>query len=360
MTASAPQRELDPNQHSMLSKLLMQQFRNKVVGQEPAVQALIDMFEYHQSGLCDPFKPVGVALFLGNTGTGKTHLCEVFADSLFGSKRACVRINCGEMQHSHEISKLVGSPPGYLGFKETHPALEQEVLDKYHTPELKLSIVLIDECEKASDSLWQLLLGILDDASLTLGDNRKVNFSKTIIVMTSNVGAREMSNKGIGFAELSEERDRTRLEKIALSAAKAKFPPEFLNRIQHIVTFETLTKNQIEAILDIELRELEFRLFAASSPLNPDLKPGETPRAPRFSLAVSPAAKKTLLSEGYSVDYGARSLKRTIDRRITKNLAKLLTSGQIAAGDKVIVDDTGADAFKFYVHSKEITHEIQS
>jgi ATP-dependent Clp protease ATP-binding subunit ClpB len=361
MTASAAQRELDPTQHSRLSKLLMQQFKNKIVGQDAAVQVLIDIFEAHQAGICEPFKPVGVALFLGGTGTGKTLVCETFAEAIFGNKRACVRIDCGEMQHSHEIARLVGSPAGYLGHRETPPALEQKRLDKYHTESMKLSIVLVDECEKASDALWNLLLGILDNATLTLGTNETVDFSKTIIVMTSNIGAREMINRGIGFVDPLEEHDDARLEKIAISAARAKFSPEFLNRIQHIVTFKTLTRPQIEQVLEIELKELEFRLFAASSPLSPGLKPGETPRVPRFTLAVSPAAKRTLLSEGFSAEYGGRSLKRIIDKRIQKPLARILTSGQILAGDTVVVDDTGAGTFRFFTHgAKEITNEIQS
>ncbi len=352
MSASAAQKKLDPTQHSRLSKLLTQQFKNKVVGQESAVQVLIDLFETHQAGICEPFKPVGVALFLGRTGTGKTFVCETFAESLFGNKRACVRIDCSEFQHSHEIAKLVGSPAGYLGHRETPAALDQKRLDQYHTESVKLSLVLFDEIEKGSDALWALLLGILDNAKLTLGTNEVVDFSRTIVVLTSNLGAREMANRGIGFVDPIEEHDTARLEKIALSAAKSKFSPELMNRLQHIVTFETLSKAQIEQVLEIELKQLEFRLFAASSVLNPDLKPGENPRLPRFELAVSPAAKRSLLAEGYSTEYGARHLKRAINTRIQRPLAKLLISGQIAAGDTVVVDDTGGDVFEFFVHVK--------
>lgn len=201
MTASAVRKQLDPKQSSPLSKLLMQQFKNKVVGQETAVQALVDLFDTHQAGIRDQFKPVGVVLLLGPTGVGKTHLIETFAESLFGSKRACVRIDCAELQHSHEIAKLVGSPSGYLGHRETPAALDQKRLDQFHTENLKLSIVLFDECEKASDALWNLLLGILDNSTLTLGTNEVVRFDKTIIVLTSNLGAREMANRGIGYVD---------------------------------------------------------------------------------------------------------------------------------------------------------------
>src|ERR1035437_6901928 len=266
MTAGT-QRKLDPNQNRLLTKLLMQQFCRKVVGQEKATQVLVDILENHRAGFGDKTRPIGNALFLGPTGTGKTHVVETFAESLFNTKKACIRIDCAEFQHSHEIAKLVGSPPGYLGHRETHPMLTQEALDQYHTDGLKLSILLLDEIEKSSDALWSLLLGILDKASLTLGDNRVVNFSKVIIVLTSNLGAREMANRGIGFLDLSEERDDVRREKIAISAAKAKFTPEFMNRIERVVVFKTLTPAQIEQVLEIELKQLEFRLFAASSPL---------------------------------------------------------------------------------------------
>jgi ATP-dependent Clp protease ATP-binding subunit ClpA len=216
--------------------------------------------------------------------------------------------------------------------------LEQERLDKYHTSDLKLSIVLIDEIEKSSDALWSLLLGILDNATLTLGDNRVVNFANTIIVMTSNLGAREMASKSIGFTGVpEEEKDNARLEQIAISAVKSKFSPEFLNRIQNIVTFHTLTQEQITQVLDIELETLRKQLENLGSDK-------------QFSFVVSPKAKRTLISEGFDRTYGARSLKRTIERRITQPLAKLATSGQILAEDTVVVDDEGGENFTFWVH----------
>src|ERR1017187_6452313 len=194
MTAGT-QRKLDPSVNSQDTKLLIQQFSRKVVGQSAATQVLTDILESFRAGFGDTTRPVGNALFLGPTGTGKTHVVETFAEALFGTKEACLRIDCAEFQHSHEIAKLLGSPPGYLGHRETHPMFTQERLDKYHKDSLKLSIVLFDEIEKASDAVWNLMLGILDKASLTLGTNAVVNFSKTIIVMTSNLGAREMSEK---------------------------------------------------------------------------------------------------------------------------------------------------------------------
>jgi ATP-dependent Clp protease ATP-binding subunit ClpA len=345
MSAAGAQRNLDTTQGTKLSKLLLQQFSNKVVGQTKATTTLIDMMEAHISGISNPTRPVGVALFLGPTGTGKTHVVETFAESLFGSKNACIRIDCAEFQHSHEIAKLIGSPPGYLGHRETKPALTQEALDKYHTASLKLSILLFDEIEKASDALWSLLLGILDNATITCGDNSKVNFSNTLIVMTSNLGARDMSKRGIGFADLDADMDDARKERVALSAAKSKFTPEFMNRIQHFITFKTLTSEQISGVLEMTLKDLEFRLALANNPL---LK--EHP-IPRFTLAVSPKAKKTLIAEGFDPQYGARHLLRTVERRIQIPLSRLLGSQQIREGDTVIVDDTGGTEFDFFANS---------
>src|SRR5438132_173397 len=189
------------------------------------------------AGLNPPGRPVGNLLFLGPTGSGKTRVVESMAEALFGDSRACIKIDCAEFQHSHEIAKLIGSPPGYLGHRETHPLLTQEALNQWQTDKLKLSILLFDEIEKASDALWQLLLGILDKATLTLGDNRRVDLSQCIIIMTSNLGAGEMSNLvegGMGFAQKPTEVDETFDEKInrtATEAARRKFTPEFMHRI---------------------------------------------------------------------------------------------------------------------------------
>jgi ATP-dependent Clp protease ATP-binding subunit ClpA len=306
------------------------------------------MLDLYQAGFGDASRPVGNALFLGPTGTGKTCVVEAFAEAVIGNKKACLRIDCAEFQHSHEIAKLVGSPPGYLGHRETKPFLNQAALDQYHTLDFQLSIVLFDEIEKASDALWSLLLGILDNATLTCGDNSRVDFRRTIIVMTSNLGAREMANRGIGFVEPTDEKDNERLEKIAVSAAKRKFSPEFMNRIQNIVTFKTLTQEEISKILDIELQEMELRIGAASLMRPIDI-------GPRFLVDVSPKAKKVLIAEGYDTSYGARYLKRTIERRIQRPLAKMVTSDQVHHGDIIVVDDSGGKDFDFYVHNpKEI------
>lgn len=344
MTAGT-QRKLDPSVNSKDTKVLLQQFSRKVVGQSAATQVLTDILENFRAGFCDPTRPVGNVLFLGPTGTGKTHVCETLAEALFGTRDACLRIDCAEFQHSHEIAKLLGSPPGYLGHRETPPMFTQDRLDRYHKDSLKLSIVLFDEIEKANDAVWNLMLGILDKASLTLGDNRVVNFSKTIIIMTSNLGAREMAHKDIGYGAPSEEHVAAVMERKAMSAAKAKFQPEFMNRLQHVVMFETLTEEQIEAVLEVEIEALAFRMYASSV-----LKVSEGVAPCAFSLAISPAARKALVTEGFDPAYGARHLKRALDKMIQRPLAKLRNSGQIQDGDVVVVDDPGTGIFDFYTH----------
>ena len=331
-------RKLDLTHKGMLTKLLLQQFKNKVVGQESATQVLTDMFNKHQAGFGDPVNPAGIALFLGPTGVGKTHTVEVFTESILGSKAACLRIDCAEFQHSHEIAKLVGSPPGYLGHRETRPVFTQERLNKYHTEVIKLSVVLFDEIEKASDAVWAILLGIMDKASLTLGDNTVVDFSNSLIIMTSNLGAREMVEQCIGFEIRSAQTlDDAVLTQKAMSAAKTKFSPEFMNRISNIVVFQSQTEEQIRQVMEMELSILSQRLC-------------RLPEGKQFSLEVSPAAKRALLTEGYNKIYNSRYMKRTIERRITQPLAKLATSGQIMPRDTVVVDDTGGVDFDFWSH----------
>ena len=193
---------LDPTRRSNDAREFESALRRRIVGQDQAVEKVVEIYQMFLAGLNPPGRPVGNLLFLGPTGSGKTRVVEAMAEALFGDARACIKIDCAEFQHSHEIAKLIGSPPGYLGHRETHPLLTQEALNQWHTETLKLSILLFDEIEKASDSLWQLLLGILDKATLTLGDNRRVDLSQCIIIMTSNLGAGEMSNMvdgGLGF-----------------------------------------------------------------------------------------------------------------------------------------------------------------
>src|ERR1700722_6205931 len=262
--------------------------REKVVGQDQAVHALVDLYQMFCAGLQSPSRPIGNLLFLGPTGSGKTRIVEAAAEILFGDSRAVLKVDCAEFQHSHEIAKLIGSPPGYLGHRETHPLITQEALGQYHTEKLKISFLLFDEIEKASDALWQLLLGILDKATLTLGDNRRVDLSQTMIFLTSNLGGQEITELmvgGMGFAPVRAADTSLRLdekvEKTASEAAKRKFAPEFMNRIDKTVVFHPLRSQQLEQILDIELSMVQQRVL-------------ETAKG-RFLFRVTGAAREFLL-----------------------------------------------------------------
>src|SRR6202046_5317967 len=204
---AAVRQQLDPSIRSNETRDFHGSLRAKIVGQEEGVQALVDMYQVFCAGLNSPGRPVGNLLFLGPTGSGKTRIVEAAAEILFGDARAIIKVDCAEFQHSHEIAKLIGSPPGYLGHRETHPLITQEELAKSHTDKLKLSFLLFDEIEKESDALWQLLLGILDKATLTLGDNRRVDLSQTVIFLPSNLGGweiTELMHGGMGFVQLTD------------------------------------------------------------------------------------------------------------------------------------------------------------
>ncbi len=331
---------LDPTQRSNDALEFETALRRKIVGQDTAVEKVAELYQMYLAGLNAPGRPVGNLLFLGPTGSGKTRVVEAMAEALFGDPHACIKIDCAEFQHSHEIAKLVGSPPGYLGHRETHPVLTQEALNQWHTEKLKLSILLFDEIEKASDALWQLLLGILDKATLTLGDNRRVDLSQCVIVMTSNLGAAEMNemiNGTMGFAQTPAQMD-TRLDdkinRAAVEAARRKFSPEFMNRIDKIVVFRMLRAEHLEQILEIELGLVQQRILQAT---------GNN----QFVFSCTPAVKQFLLVEGTDLKYGARHLKRAIERNIVFPLANLVATGQVKLGDFIRIDmnDTGKLTF---------------
>jgi ATP-dependent Clp protease ATP-binding subunit ClpA len=322
---------LDPSRKSNDAQEFETALRRKIVGQDAAVEKVVEIYQMFLAGLNAPGRPVGNLLFLGPTGSGKTRVVEAMAESLFGDNRAVIKIDCAEFQHSHEIAKLIGSPPGYLGHRETHPLLTQEALNQWHTEKLKLSLLLFDEIEKASDALWQLLLGILDKATLTLGDNRRVDLSQCVIVMTSNLGAAEMDGMmtgGMGFARKPQEIDTKFDEKItraAQEAARRKFSPEFMNRIDKVVVFKTLRPEHLEQILEIELGMVQQRILQAT---------GNN----QFVFSCTPEVKALLLKEGTDPKYGARHLKRSIEKNIVFPLANLVATGQVKLGDFIRID----------------------
>jgi len=322
---------LDPTLHSPEVRDFENGLRERVVGQDRAVRRLSRVFQVYQAGLSAPGRPLANLLLLGPTGSGKTRIVEAAAEVLFGDARAVIKVDCAEFQHSHEIAKLIGSPPGYLGHRETQPMITQEVLEQHYTEKLKLSLVLFDEIEKASDALWQLLLGILDKATLTLGDNRRVDFSHTMVFLTSNLGSTEMSKLvtgGMGFASgpLSNEDELDqKIYRAATEAARRKFSPEFMNRIDKVIVFRTLQHEHLEEILDIELGHVQERIMTSN--VNR-----------QFVFKCTDAAREFLLREGTDLKFGARHLKRSIERHLVFPLSNLLATGQIELGDLITVD----------------------
>src|SRR6202795_1088787 len=321
---------LDPSLRSNTTIEFHTALRSKIVGQAEGVQALVHLYQVFCAGLNSPGRPVGNLLFLGPTGSGKTRIVEAAAEILFGDPRAIIKVDCAEFQHSHEIAKLIGSPPGYLGHRETHPLITQEALSASHTDKLKLSFLLFDEIEKASDALWQLLLGMLDKATLTLGDNRRVDLSQTVIFLTSNLGGGEITelmNGGMGFIQPGDKPADgldQKVERTAVEAARRKFSPEFMNRLDKVVVFHPLRREQLEEVLEIELGQVQRRVL-------------ETAKG-QFLFRVTGPGKEFLLQEGTDKRYGARHLKRAIERHLVYPLANLLATEQIHLGDLVCID----------------------
>ncbi len=338
---------LDPNRIGATAADLERNLTRLIVGQEEAVREIVNIYQMHLTGLNPPHRPIGNLLFLGPTGTGKTHIVEATAESLVGNSRAVIKLDCGEFQHSHEIAKLIGSPPGYLGHRETHPLLSQEVLNQHHTEENRISFVLFDEIEKASDALWNLLLGIFDKATLTLGDNRRVDFSRAMIFLTSNLGAAEMSsilNPKMGFGVHSGTKScelddgmTAKISRAGTAAARHKFTPEFVNRLDKIVVFNPLGEPELRKVLDIELGLVQSRVLSAPDPEN------------HFVFQVSESARDHLLHEGTDMKYGARHLKRAIERLLVQPVSNLIASDQVHRGDLIRVDfDNNRGTLSFF------------
>ena len=348
-------RQLNPTQTGTEAEKLESDLRKRIVGQDEAIQQIINIYQTNLAGMSSPGRPIGNFLFLGPSGSGKTRLVEALAESLVGDPRAVVKIDCAEFQHSHEIAKLIGSPPGYLGHRETHPILSQEALNQHHTEKVKISFVLFDEIEKASDALWNLLLGVLDKGTLTLGDTRRVDFSRAMIFMTSNLGASEMGSMlrpNLGFAAGETERRRAegmvdttlgdRIHRAGIEAARRKFTPEFLNRIDKTVVFKPLGEAELRQILSLELNVVQQRIFT-------------TPSSAPFVFSVTGPARDFLLREGIDLKYGARHLKRAIDRNLVHPLSNLIATGQVRGGDLIRVDyDDAPGSLTFFKEAEDM------
>ena len=324
---------LDPSRTGQEAESLDARLRRLVVGQPEAIEQIVNIYQMHLTGMNPPGRPIGNFLFLGPTGTGKTRIVEATGEALINNPRAVIKIDCAEFQHSHEIAKLIGSPPGYLGHRETHPLLSQEVINQHHTDKSKISFILFDEIEKASDALWNLLLGVLDKATLTLGDNRKVDFSNAMIFMTSNLGATEMSSilsprMGFGLdtvAQVTDEKTASKIARSGAEAARKKFTPEFMNRLDKVVVFQPLGEPELRRILDIELQQVQQRIFATSAERS-------------FVFTTSAAAKGFILERGIEAKYGARHLKRAIERLLVQPLSNLIATAQVRPGDLLRID----------------------
>ncbi|MBI4875447.1 MAG: ATP-dependent Clp protease ATP-binding subunit [Acidobacteria bacterium] len=335
---------LDPTRTGRDAEALDANLRRLIIGQDEAIEQIVNIYQMHRSGMSAAERPLGSFLFLGPTGSGKTRIVEATAESLLKTPRAVIKIDCAEFQHSHEIAKLIGSPPGYLGHRETHPLLCQEVLNQYHTDRVKISFVLFDEIEKASDALWNLLLGILDKATLTLGDNRRVDFSQALIFMTSNLGSSAMEAMmcpKLGFSGLAQSQNETpdartdeklsgKISRSGVEAARKKFTPEFMNRLDKIVTFRPLGAAELKKILDIELNFVQQRVFRAS---------GER----SFVFTTTEPARQFLLEQGTDTRYGARHLKRAIERLLVQPLSNLIATEQVRGGDWIEVSFASAE-----------------
>lgn len=299
-----------------ISSRVRDQIRNHmqavVVGQADVVDEILPYVELYEAGLAPDGRPVGVFMLLGPTGTGKTHTVEALAEAIHGTRRCLLRVDCGEFQLEHEVAKLIGAPPGYLGHRETQPMISQHRLNASTSERSNLSIVLFDEIEKAAPSMGRLLLGVLDKATLKLGDNTSVNFERSLIFMTSNLGAREMESeltRGWGLASaVSRPHDAKKIERLGMVGLRKRFSPEFINRVDRTLVYRPLGRVDYAQILALELDALQRHLVARMGPA-------------AFQLSYTQEARDFLLDRGVDAKYGARELKRMIHKYVLRQLA---------------------------------------
>ena len=335
---------LDPKLLSCEASYFYRALQDRIIGQDRAIRTMVRTLQQWRAGFSAPGKPVANLLLLGPTGVGKTHLPEAVAEILFDDPKMMIKVDCAEYQRDHEISKLIGSPPGYVG-REIEPVISNKKIEECQMPGVNLSLIVFDEIEKASPSLWQLLLGILDKAVLNLGDNTQVDLSQSIIFLTSNLASREiesLAKGGLGFGggvpKAGGDADK-RIYRTALSAASRNFSPEFMNRLDRVIVFHSLKHEHLEQILRIEINNVRNRI----------MKQAEINFKP-FTFECTPAALDFLLREGTESRYGARPLKRAIERHLTNPLASLVATNQIEMADRVLV---GYDEKEGLVFTKE-------
>ena len=324
-----PQQTEDPDS-------LSAQLRKRLVGQPEAIETIIPFIQMHQAGLAPEGRPVGVVILLGPTGTGKTRTVEALAEVLHGSCKNLLKVDCGEFQMEHEVAKLIGAPPGYLGHRETQPMLTQAKVNSVSSDNSNISLVLFDEIEKAAPSMTRLLLGILDKATLRLGDNSTVNFENTLIFLTSNLGAKainRLNRPDFGFEAMLPPptvEDSSQVQRIGMSAVRHKFSPEFVNRIDSVITYKPLDRPACEAILE--------HIFAGFTRI---IQARLGMRG--FRLQCTSAGRNLLLDVGISLEFGARELKRTVQRNFIQPVAALVSQGKVPPGSTVILDAKGGE-----------------
>src|ERR1700678_4325555 len=315
-----PNRSRGPSDSDWSSDIAIALSR-RLIGQPAAIAAVVPYVEMYRAKLAPEGRPAGIFLLLGPTGTGKTKTVEALADVLHGSCKKLLKVDCGEYQMEHEVAKLLGAPPGYLGHRETQPLLTQAKLSAAASESCDLSIVLFDEIEKAAPTLVRLLLGVLDKGTLRLGDSTLVNFEKSMIFLTSNLGARDMSHElrpEFGFESVvprGANRDG-KLDRIGIAAMRKNFSPEFINRIDAGVTYQPLDSEALAAILSQQIEDLQAHI---------DRRLGEQ----AFRIEVPARSRKFLLERGTSQEYGARELKRTVHTYLIQPLALLVAGGEI-------------------------------
>ena len=315
---------------------LAAQLADLLVGQPEAIETIIPYIQMHQAGLAPEGRPMGVVLILGPTGTGKTRTVEALAEVLHGSNKNLLKVDCGEFQMEHEVAKLIGAPPGYLGHRETQPMLTQAKVNSVASDRSDISLVLFDEIEKAAPSMTRLLLGILDKATLRLGDNTTVNFDRTLIFLTSNLGTKSIqrANKpDFGYEAMlpvPAVPDSAKIQSIGMAAVRRKFSPEFVNRIDSVITYKPLNREACEIILN-----QIFANFARLIHNRLGIR--------GFRLQCTTAGRNLLLEVGISVEFGARELKRTVQRNFIQPVSALVAQGQVPPGSTVILDAKGGE-----------------
>jgi ATP-dependent Clp protease ATP-binding subunit ClpB len=340
-----PDTVLDTTKLSERVDKLQKRLLSKIIGQERAIKEIVRAYTPMTVNIQREGRPLGVFLFMGPTGVGKTETVRQFASTLLGNRNAFTRIDCTEFSESHESAKLLGSPPGYLGYTDV-PRLAQSEIDKHQTKTEKTNILLFDEIEKGSSKLFDSIMTILGDGRLTLGNGKETDFSRTFIFLTTNLGSKQtrelMEGQGLGFPGTARVKTQVddAIYRTSKEQVKKTFRTEFVNRLDRIVVFRSLSRDSLRKILKLELEDLQWRIWR--SPWHGvDFGAGERVRDPRsIVFKLTDAAKDYLLDEGTSAIYGARELNRAVDRDIASPMATLIASKQVVSGDMVEIDKT--------------------